>query len=440
MTWTISSLAKLRLQLLAVLLTVLIALVYEFLPKRSIQFAPTVQFERVLVADSDIGGASTVAWIDQATDHLTCNLKPSYEYPYCGMHFIFDSYFHSGLDLSPYTQLNIQIQYQGGAKELRVYVRNKDRFSHSDDIQKAKYISVNVKASEFNRPLTIGMHEFFVAEWWKDQFNVPREEAQLEFDNVVTLGVEIFSPAPFGTHQMAIEKFEFVGPIVPRYLWYLGLLVIWMLGSFVYLVFKLFKITQRSKITVQVVDELSKQNQSLANEKEKFRALSTNDALTGVKNRHGLYTEYNALISELGSKTKLSIIMMDIDHFKRINDRRGHAMGDEVLTQFSDMLRRNTREKDIVGRWGGEEFIVVCAHANLKQAHSLAEKIRQLVSITAMGDHKPIMITMSCGIAEIQAGEEFDKAVARADSCLYEAKKNGRNCTVVDTPNPPSGE
>lgn len=440
MTRVFTTLATLRLQLLAVLMTVVFVLAYEILPKRKLEFAPDSVFERILASDGDIGGNSRAIWVNKDKDHLKCNLQPGYVYPYCGMHFAFDTLAHSGIDLSPYTQLNTHIQYEGKAKELRVYLRNRDPSSPKDDIQKAKYISVNMKSSEFNRPLTIGLHEFFVAEWWKDQQNVPREKAQLAFDNVVTLGIEIFSPAPFGDHQIAIEKFIFSGPLVPRSLWYFCLLAVWLLVSFIYLLYRLLKLSKRSRITVRVVEELNRQNQTLANEKEKFRMLSTNDALTGIKNRHGVYTSYNELVQSLGDSAKMSIILIDVDHFKRINDRRGHTMGDEVLTQFSDILRSNTRERDIVGRWGGEEFIIICAHAGIDQAKSLAEKIRQLVSITAMGDHKPIMITISCGVSEIKEGEEFDHAVTRADDCLYEAKHAGRNCTVIERNDTPPKE
>lgn len=194
---------------------------------------------------------------------------------------------------------------------------------------------------------------------------------------------------------------------------------------------RLIKLYRRNEIFARVVTDLSKSNQELTDQKEHFRVLSTNDALTGIRNRHGVKLSYDAMLQSANPDTKISVILIDIDHFKRINDRRGHQIGDEVLSQFSDLLRRNTRENDIVGRWGGEEFIVVSAHTNLNQAELLAEKIRTAVSNTALGDNKPIMVTISCGVTEIQRPESLDTALARADKCLYSAKRGGRNCTVA---------
>lgn len=323
------------------------------------------------------------------------------------------------------------MQYQGEANTLRIYVRNQDAEEPSADVTKAKYISVNIKTRELVTTQTIKLSEFIVAEWWKEQFDVPRDKAQPQFDNVVNIGIEIFAPTPLGEHQLAVERFEFVGPLVPRYVWYLGILGFWLATSFIYLVVRLVKLYRRNEIFAKVVTDLSKTNQELADQKEHFRVLSTNDALTGIRNRHGVKLGYDAMLQSSNPDTKISLILIDLDHFKRINDRRGHQMGDEVLSQFSDLLRRNTRENDIVGRWGGEEFIVVSAHTNLNQAELLAEKIRNAVGNTALGDNRPIMITISCGVTEIQPQETLEAAIARADKCLYSAKRGGRNCTVV---------
>lgn len=431
MTRTFRSLASFRVQFLALLLTVLVLLGYDFLPKRTLEFAPSPRFERVLMADSDIGGNSVARWVNKKTDHLSCTIAEGYVYPYCGVHFAFDPYTHTGLDLTPYSHLKFHVQYQGEASTLRIYVRNQDANEPTKDIAKAKYISVNIKTRELGTLQTIKLSEFIVAEWWKEQFDVPREKAQPQFDNVVNIGIEVFAPTPLGEHQLAVERFEFVGPLVPRYAWYLSILGFWLAASFIYLIVRLIKLYRRNEIFARVVTDLSKTNQELADQKEHFRVLSTNDALTGIRNRHGVKLSYDAMLKSANPDTKISVILIDIDHFKRINDRRGHQIGDEVLSQFSDLLRRNTRENDIVGRWGGEEFIVVSAHTNLNQAELLAEKIRTAVSNTALGDNKPIMITISCGVTEIQRPESLDAALARADKCLFSAKRGGRNCTVA---------
>jgi diguanylate cyclase (GGDEF)-like protein len=146
---------------------------------------------------------------------------------------------------------------------------------------------------------------------------------------------------------------------------------------------------------------------------------------------------YETLIHELGRGRRYgqhptSVLILDLDHFKKINDARGHLIGDEVLRQVSQTLKRSVREVDIPGRYGGEEFIVIMPETPLEGAHQVAERIRTAVAalrIEARGG--PVPISVSIGVAERREGEGADQILARADSALYEAKNAGRNRTVL---------
>lgn len=150
------------------------------------------------------------------------------------------------------------------------------------------------------------------------------------------------------------------------------------------------------------------------------------DALTGVLNRHGLQQRFDiehARAQRYGRP--IGVVVADVDHFKQVNDRHGHATGDAVLREFAQLLRRNVRADDIVARWGGEEFVVVAPESDEPGAAALAEKLRAAVAGHGFG--LPAPLSASFGAATLAEGEDLDGAVARADAALYGAKAGGRN-------------
>ena len=157
--------------------------------------------------------------------------------------------------------------------------------------------------------------------------------------------------------------------------------------------------------------------------------LSVTDALTGATNRLGLTGRMQELLSisqRFGQP--LSFMMLDLDHFKRINDQHGHPAGDAVLKHFVDVVRQIIRASDILGRWGGEEFLLVSPHLDLSGAKVLAEKVRHAVETAHF--EKDIHLTVSIGVAEWVPGQKLEALIEQVDQALYLAKKDGRNRVV----------
>jgi diguanylate cyclase (GGDEF)-like protein/hemerythrin-like metal-binding protein len=150
------------------------------------------------------------------------------------------------------------------------------------------------------------------------------------------------------------------------------------------------------------------------------------DPLTGVFNRAGFG---GVFASELERSRRygqpLSVVMIDLDHFKRVNDVHGHKAGDQVLVGVSRIIEVNVRDSDSVGRWGGEEFVVLAASTPAGGAVRLAEKLRGLMASTSLGPAGPV--TGSFGVAELRPGDTVESLVSRADGALYRAKAQGRN-------------
>lgn len=172
-------------------------------------------------------------------------------------------------------------------------------------------------------------------------------------------------------------------------------------------------------------------------DKKYVEQLSITDSLTQIYNRMKLDSSLQTEINRANRyQHPLSIILLDIDHFKAVNDTHGHQVGDEILIEIANLLRCNIRTLDILGRWGGEEFLIICPETNTEGAIALAEKLRQLIEAHIF----PLAQTQTCsfGIAQHQQttyeqSEAEDLLVGIADTALYLAKEKGRNRVEVST-------
>lgn len=162
---------------------------------------------------------------------------------------------------------------------------------------------------------------------------------------------------------------------------------------------------------------------------EELNKLATKDPLTESYNRRYFFTLSQRETTKAERHIRdLSVLMIDIDHFKAINDTYGHASGDLALVKLAENCREMCRESDIFGRIGGEEFAMCCPDTNLEGAHIMAERIRHCISELEIehGERK-IKFTLSIGVTQLKIGESFDDTLHRADEYLYLAKNNGRN-------------
>jgi len=161
----------------------------------------------------------------------------------------------------------------------------------------------------------------------------------------------------------------------------------------------------------------------------RLEEMASTDKLTGLGNRQTFEIVINQALSQFArSPTPFSLILIDVDKFKFINDTYGHLVGDHVLQTMAALTREKTRQSDILCRWGGEEFIILAPNCALSDANRLAENIRKSIMESRFVLKNPSQqITISAGVAEIMENEVADQIVGRADKALYAAKQNGRN-------------
>lgn len=180
------------------------------------------------------------------------------------------------------------------------------------------------------------------------------------------------------------------------------------------------------RMNADLEDIVAERTMELVEKNRLLEVLSVTDKLTGLYNRRKLDELLNEQIILAGRYgTPMSIIMLDIDHFKRVNDTYGHGVGDEVLVGLAEVLRHNMRETDALGRLGGEEFIVVCRHNNATDCMAAATKLREAIASHLFpGVGK---VTASLGVATCRPEDTPTTLLARADAALYRAKGAGRD-------------
>ncbi|MDC9728447.1 MAG: GGDEF domain-containing protein, partial [Methyloprofundus sp.] len=178
---------------------------------------------------------------------------------------------------------------------------------------------------------------------------------------------------------------------------------------------------------------MKKETQDLESSLKKASTQAFTDKLTQLPNRLAYEQRFNIEFSRWQrNATPVSLLLWDIDFFKKINDTYGHSAGDKTLSIIASLLQKYCRETDFVSRFGGEEFTMLLSNTDKQSAKILAEKIRKIIERTGFTyGGKKINITISCGIAELVEGDTQDKIFNRADKALYSAKKEGRNCSVV---------
>lgn len=169
-----------------------------------------------------------------------------------------------------------------------------------------------------------------------------------------------------------------------------------------------------------------------------LREASTHDLLTGIANRRLMMDCCRRADDDYESHNiPYSLVVIDADHFKLINDTYGHDFGDRMLVELASVFRSHLRSTDVCSRWGGEEFLGLINHASLKEAEPIVMRLLESVRASSLPfDQEMVSLTVSMGLAEHEEGESYADTFRRADEALFVAKRRGRNCYVVA---PPSG-
>lgn len=181
-------------------------------------------------------------------------------------------------------------------------------------------------------------------------------------------------------------------------------------------------------LAARLVNFLESTTEDLRSAVEQLFKVASLDELTNIYNRRALNFFLNQFIESLGSNGQIMVLMVDIDHFKHVNDTYGHDVGDIILKEGVEKVKAFVTQRDIIGRWGGEEFIMISPYSSEQKALEAAEMIR--IGVANMIFDIVGHITISCGVTLVKPGDTVDSVFKRVDSALYEAKETGRNKVV----------
>ena len=423
-TGGLSSLKLEALVLALVALTCAAIVWQDVLLKRTIVFEPAnaSAFVGYGYGDEANGGASRVTVDPNRPLSWACELREDYEYPYCGYELLIDAERYArGLDLSAMQTLTVAVSYRGSADLLRMHLKNHDpRYSRPGKSETSKFNRIEFPARQGHQRVELKLADFGVAEWWLTSNRIPPALSRPQFDNVISLDFQTGSGTKPGKHSFAIHSITIEGWALTPARWYLGILSVWLVLILLYLGYRISRLKR---------DLRKKQAQQAVALREAEEA-ARRDHLTGLLNRTGVADRYARMVADAAGCRSVSVILIDADHFKSLNDRYGHNYGDEVLASFAQILRRNLGADDIVGRWGGEEFIVICSNLDERAALGMANKLRSRIEHFHFGECETV--TASFGVCwERGAPRDLPELVDCADTALYLAKERGRNRAVM---------
>lgn len=412
-----------------------IALVFQaYGPERVLRLGEDAGVQIEVIDDRGNGGKSVATLKREGRKLiLDCDIIPSdYEWPYCEISFILIDAKGNGIDLSNYHQARLWAKYTTPQPfGIRFQLINFNKaYSKANDARTLKYNAIELFDTHERYPQVINMHHMQVPTWWLSQGKIPPDYWGPEFNEVRGVQISTGEQVTPGRYQMIIERVEISGKYINDRNLYVSLLCAWTLLALTFFVATLRKTKKELHSHQLRQKQLEDLNSLLSQEHQQLEERLTRDPLTGVLNREGLAPVFN---QRWGSDIaqRLSLIFIDIDHFKKINDTYGHNVGDQVLLVFAQVLSANTRTHDLLARWGGEEFVLACPNTALENAIGLAEKLRRCVEENDWP--KALQVTASFGVAQIQPQESPTEFIARADKALYVAKAQGRNCVRAST-------
>jgi diguanylate cyclase (GGDEF)-like protein len=406
------------------LLTILAIIWFRVGANTSLLIVPGKNWQAVFVSDLRNGGNSTgkLEYTDSSVI-LHYSIQQGYEYPYAAIELYPPG--KESINLAVYDSIVIRSRFlDTPSQQVRLYLRNFNPVyskTSNDNAGDASYAGVSLKYNEIqynpaiqNYPARFHTLDLRVPSWWVSQMNVTHEQARVELNNIQF--IEINTPPnvqPGDQGRFEIVSIEFRGKAVSSEAMYRLLLGIWLISV-------LGAIFLRMLYTSKILKQKDLKTKKLENDVQ-------TDPLTGALNRRGIRQYLHNL--QLNQEDQYSIIILDIDNFKLINDQIGHDAGDQVLQNLVQMIKENIRSTDAIGRWGGEEFLLLSPGCTLQKAIEKTESIR------AHFAQKKLGATCSFGISQCSSPSPiaFEAAVKKADQALYRAKNNGKDRIEVSS-------
>lgn len=384
--------------------------------------------------DKKVGGISEASLVKKGTKpSMRCTMKRGkYAWPYCEVAIHFSDSIFEGIDLSSYSTLILDIDYTSADPNgrLRVYLRNSNPiYTKRNDNASLKFNGVEYEPGFNAGPKEIALSDFQVMTWWIADYKVPVEHSAPEFSNISILEIATSSTVKSGDFEITINSIELRGSWIKENTLLKIILYVWLIMTVGYILYEQRRLNKKLKVSTYRESCLRTLNDNLKEKNVEFAELAHRDSLTGARNRNAVRDWLDQMSQQVRwGKQTFSVIYIDIDFFKKINDKFGHQTGDDILREFVLVVTSAIKSTDFLVRWGGEEFVVFCPHHNAQQATEKAEHIRKTIEHHLWCHNESL--TCSLGVTEMK-DERITEVIARADDALYKAKNAGRNKVIT---------
>ncbi|UZJ45423.1 GGDEF domain-containing protein [Marinimicrobium sp. C6131] len=380
--------------------------------------------------DRSENGNSIVQYQQNDAYHMQCEIRTAITYPFCNLFTALNPE-DRGVDLTQYTTLHLDLSHQSSTRDsLRVYLNH--FFAPEDQIwfpYKSNQQVINPR--EGRHSYTLKLDEFYVPPWWVYASDLPPKQTTPQLTNVRHLVLSTGDSSIPREVSLILHHAELRGKRISANALYRGLIWAWMLMALLYFSYRAIRYSREARTKHAETEQLRSLNRLLDLKSKRFEDLATHDPLTGLYNRAGLRPHLQEAVADYKRKQQpFSILMIDLDHFKPINDTYGHEEGDRILAAFARMVSDRCRQSDIPARWGGEEFVVVCKNSTAEAAGVLAEDLCRATREARLGEG--YVVTCSIGVAQAR-GPDVGALFRSADEALYRAKNGGRDQVMTSS-------
>lgn len=415
--------------LILAILSIVAIFLYPFIFQKSLRIDVASGYPRALSNDVYNNGNSSATLLNSENSYKwVCTLRTGYAYPYCAFKLSFvDHSSERGLDLSNYDEITIDYDFKGNDNDtFRIFFRSHhEGLTDRNDQNSFKFNGLELKPSRDGSPVTYLMSDFKVALWWILSLDLPAEMARTDFSEVMYIEILTGTNSSLGEKEFELKHITLTGKIISKASFYLAIIVTWLVFLFVGIGYRLFLLKRAFNDSQQ--------------EQSYLKEIADQDQLTQLLNRRAIDKLFIQMQKDWITKQEsYSLIIIDIDHFKDFNDNYGHVMGDKVLKVLAKFLLHNSRKQDYVGRWGGEEFIVLLPSTTSDEAVFDAERLRSLIEKLVLPDN--LTITASFGVSTATRQLSIEQTFEQADVALYHSKSIGRNKVTRSESLPPQIE
>lgn len=378
-------------------------------------------------SDQVSGGSSIVAnQSDLSVYSMSFNLEDDSETPFASM--IIKPADKKNIDLDWMESVSIKVRYTGDQRHsFLIQFRNYEpNYFDPQDHTSQKYVEQAFDATPGTKELVFQRELFTVPAWWISRLEASLDDARPILNAVSAIDITTSAAARQGGGTLFIENIVVSGHWFPPVVLYQTLLAVWMSAFLLVLLARLWAAQKKIRAQDKLAGELRVLNETLEIQGKELKVKAHHDALTGVLNRRGVRDLIFDAMQQLNdNQCPFAVIMLDVDHFKKVNDSLGHEHGDDVLKQLTELITNRLRTSDYLVRWGGEEFLILCNNTTGFQAAVLAEQLRSALEQSDIG------VTCSFGVEQAKFSNDFKQTLAAADKALYRAKENGRNRVEV---------